>query len=184
MKQCVHLVKPLEKAPLWVAIAQPTALYHSLLKAYCRITLHVFHTVQHIGRHKIPNIPIMLSVGAQGWGLSLPEMERTKPPGSNVTPLGSISHCPLYAPSTPRQRTAGSHASSTRNALRSESNSSNPPRFRAFRRGGIHLLWHTSGLKNSAAKWEGHLKCSALRLWSVVRETAQRANICNFGIYL
>lgn len=38
----------------------------------------------------------MLSLGAQGWDLSLPEMEGTKPPGSNVTPPWHINHCPLY----------------------------------------------------------------------------------------
>lgn len=30
----------------------------------------------------------MLSLSAQGWDLSLPEVEGTKPPGSNVTPFG------------------------------------------------------------------------------------------------
>lgn len=30
----------------------------------------------------------MLSLSAQGWDLSVPEVEGTKPPGSNVTPFG------------------------------------------------------------------------------------------------
>ncbi|KAG7227532.1 hypothetical protein INR49_005347 [Caranx melampygus] len=88
----------------------------------------------------------------KGWDLSLPEMEGTKPPGSNVTPFGISTTvrrtCAQH--STAPQRTSGSHPSSTRNALRAESNSSNPPRFRAFRRGGIYMLGHTSGLKKSA----------------------------------
>lgn len=42
-------------------------------------------------RFQMSAYSITLSVGAQGWDLSLPEVEGTKPPGSNVTPFGISS---------------------------------------------------------------------------------------------
>lgn len=62
----------------------------------------------------------MLSVGAQCCGdLSLPEVEGTKPPGSNVTPFGtSTTDRPLArAPNAAPRRTSGSHPSPRREML-------------------------------------------------------------------
>lgn len=136
---------------------------------------------------KWAHIPITLSLSALGWDLSLPEVEGTKPSWEQRHSLWHMSHWPLCAPSTAPRSTSASQPLSARNARRTERNSSSPPRLRASRRGEIHMLGHTSGIKNSSAKWEGHSKwgeCAARRLWSVAEEAAHRAGSCNFGIYL
>lgn len=145
--------------------------------------------MQYIIGHKIPNERIFL----YGSVSVLKAGTYPYPRWRELSPLGATSLPLAYQPlSTACAQTHHRHRGrqdrthpQQRNARRTECESSNPPRFRAFRRGGICMLRHTN--RNSSAKWEGHLKWRrerSRRLWSVVKESAQRANICNFGIYL
>lgn len=97
-------------------------------------------SLPHIIGHDI-QIPIIFTLCAQSWDLFSPEVEGTKPPGNHVTPFGiSATVRFLRACSTAPRSASGSRQSATRNAGRTQRNSDNPPRLRAFRRGEIHML--------------------------------------------
>lgn len=133
----LHFVTPLSKCRLLSAWRKDTSFSHR-------------------GASKTPNerTPRRRSASAHKAGHSSPQrgggklslLGATSPPPAHITSAAVPPHDAQARQRGGRQDRA---PSPTRNAPRAASDSSDPPRFRASRRGGVCMRRHTGGLESS-----------------------------------